>query len=151
MTDEEVVAVVEQENVIIVGDSKYPLIKKGRKQAEQVAGIARWLKVYGLPATKEIDPTELGTNGIQSIMLLIGGLSADALIDLYMVVSGCSKKEAEEYFDVAQLIDIAVSTYESQQSFKKVIDRFLPGLTSSELSETPPDESSMISEEPTDG
>lgn len=147
---EEVVAVEEKKNVIVVGDSEYPLIKKGRAQADQVAGIARWIKLYGLPAAQEVGTADMA-NGMQFLLNIVGGLSSDALIDLFIIISGCTYSEAEENFDIAQLIDIAIQTYEGQPSFKKVIDRFLPGLASTEPTENSKEESSMTSEEPTDG
>lgn len=141
----------ERKDVIIVGTSEYPLIKKGRAQADQVAGIARWIKLYGLPAAKEVGATNIADNGMQFLLNVIGGLSSDALIDLFIIITGCQYSEAEEYFDIAQLIDVAVQTYENQPSFKKVIDRFLPGLASTEPTEISQKESSTTSEEPTDG
>jgi len=142
----------EKSDVIVVGKSEYPLIKRGRSQAEQVAGIARWIKVYGVPATQELEGITEGTTGVQFILSLIGGLTGDALINLYIVVTGCTTKEAEEYFDVAQLIDVAIATYEAQPSFQKLVDRFLPGLSSTQPSDTPPpDDSAMTSDQPTDG
>lgn len=144
---------VEESKVIVVGESEYPLIKTGRAQADQVAGLARWIKVFGMPATQDMSAGSVDekVTGIQLILNLVGGLTGDALIDLYEVVTGCTKPEAETYFDVAQLIDVAIATYESQPSFQKLLDRFLPGFSSPTPSETSVDESSMISEKPTDG
>jgi len=116
-----------EEILVMVGEKQYSLVKRGRKQAEQVAQLTGWLTKYGQTfidvLTNAEGEIEFGTIG-DMIMKLAGVVSADALIDLYVLVTGCSKSEADEWFDVAQLIDITVELFEKQESFKKVLNRF---------------------------
>jgi hypothetical protein len=136
---------------IIVGSSEYPLVKKGRAQAEQVEELLQWLGRYGGKffdaMTNEEGEVEIST----SLPVLIGDIAnivtADALIELYVVVTGCTEEEAEEHFDVAQLIDVTVVVFEKQKSFKKVVNRFF----SKRSSTNPMEELSTKSEKPMDG
>lgn len=135
--------------VVLVGEKEYNVIKRGRAQADQVLKITRWLATYGVRAADKANKN----GGLQSdnwaslLAGLIEGLDADALIDLFTALIGCTKKEAEEYFDIATLVDAGIAIYEGQPSVRKLIDRFF----SSSKSEEPSEELSTTSEQPTDG
>ena len=115
-------------NMIVVGESEYPLVKKGRAQAKQVEDLLKWLGNYGGQLfdemTNEEGEVELGTTIPELIVDLSKIVSAEALIELYIVVTGCTEEEADENFDIAQLIDVVVEIFEKQESFKKVVNRF---------------------------
>lgn len=136
---------------IVVGNSEYPLVKKGRAQAEQIEDLLQWLGSYGGKFFDEMTNAEGEVEINTSIPLLIEDVSrvvtADALIELYIVVTGCTEEEAEEHFDVAQLIDVTIEVFEQQESFKKVVNRFF----SKKSSTNPMAELSTKSEKPTDG
>ena len=136
---------------IVVGNSEYPLVKKGRAQAEQVEELLQWLGRYGGKFFDEMTNEEGEVEISTSLPVLIGDIAnivtADALIELYVVVTGCTEEEAEEHFDVAQLIDVTVEVFEKQKSFKKVVNRFF----SKRSSTNPMEELSTKSEKPTDG
>lgn len=135
---------------ITVDGSTFELVKSGREQAEQVVSLGKWMNQYGLPALEgmmnEEGEVEF-SGGLDLLQEIIGSLTADALIDLYIVVLGCSKKFANENFDIATLVDAVVEVYEAQPSIGKVLSRFFSQTTSVESS----DESSTTSEEVTDG
>ncbi len=135
---------------ITVADSTFELVKSGREQAEQVVSLGKWMNQYGLPALEGMMNEEGEVEfagGLDLLQDIIKGLTADALIDLYIVVLGCSKKFANEHFDIATLIDAIVEVYEAQPSLGRVLSRFFSQTTSVESS----DESSTTSEEVTDG
>ncbi len=137
-------------STVTVADRTFELVKSGREQAEQVVSLGKWMNQYGLPALEgmmnEEGEVEF-SGGLDLLQEIIEGLTADALIDLYIVVFGCSKKFADEHFDIAVLIDAIVEVYEAQPSLGKVLSRFFSQTTSVENS----DESSTTSEEVTDG
>ena len=135
---------------IEVADRTFELVKSGREQAEQVVSLGKWMNQYGLPALEGMMNEEgeiVFAGGLDLLQEIIGGLTADALIDLYIVVLGCSKKFANEHFDIATLIDAIVEVYEAQPSLGRVLSRFFSQTTSIEDS----DESSTTSEDTTDG
>ena len=103
-------------NMIVVGESEYPLVKKGRAQAKQVEDLLQWLGRYGGKLfdemTNEEGEVELSATIPELIVDLSKIVSADALIELYIVVTGCTEEEADDNFDIAQLIDIAVEIFE---------------------------------------
>lgn len=136
---------------IIVGKSEYPLVKKGRAQAEQIEELLQWLGRYGGKFFDEMTNEEGEVEISTSLPVLISDIAnivtADALIELYVVVTGCTEEEAEEYFDVAQLIDVTVEVFEKQKSFKKVVNRFFSKKSSTNTME----ELSTKSEKPMDG
>ncbi len=135
---------------IEVADRIFELVKSGREQAEQVVSLGKWMNQYGLPALEGMMNEEgeiIFEGGLDLLQEIIGGLTADALIDLYIVVLGCSKKFADEHFDIATLIDAIVEVYEAQPSLGRVLSRFFSQTTSIEDS----DESSTTSEDTTDG
>lgn len=137
-------------STITVADRTFELVKSGREQAEQVVSLGKWMNQYGLPALEGMmnEEGEIEfSGGLDLLQEIIGGLTADALIDLYIVVLGCPKKFADTNFDIAILIDAMVEVYESQPSIGKVLSRFFSQTTSVESL----DEPSMTSEETTDG
>jgi hypothetical protein len=137
-------------STITVEDKTFELVKSGREQAEQVVSLGKWMNQYGLPALEGMMNEEGEVEfagGLDLLQEIIGSLTADALIDLYIVVLGCSKKFADKNFDIAVLIDAVVEVYEAQPSIGKVLSRFFSQTTSVESS----DEPSTTSEEVTDG
>ena len=133
-----------------VADKTFELVKTGREQAEQVVALGKWVNQYGLPALEGMMNEEgevTFEGGLDLLQGIIGSLTADALIDLFVVILGCSKKFANENFDIALLIDAVFEVYDAQPSLGKVLSRFFSQTTSTENSE----ESSTTSEEPTDG
>ncbi len=133
-----------------VAGRTFELVKTGRGQAEQVVALGKWVNQYGLPALEGMMNEEgevTFEGGLDLLQGIIGSLTADALIDLFVVILGCSKKFANENFDIAILIDAVFEVYDAQPSLGKVLSRFFSQTTSTENSEEP----STISEEPTDG
>ncbi len=135
---------------IEVAGKTFELVKTGRGQAEQVVALGKWMNQYGLPALEGMMNEEgevAFEGGLDLLQEIIGVLTVDALIDLFVVILGCSKKFADENFDIAILIDAVIELYDAQPSLGKVLGRFFSQTTSIENS----DESSTTSEEPTDG
>ena len=133
-----------------VAGRTFELVKTGRGQAEQVVALGKWVNQYGLPALEGMMNEEgevTFEGGLDLLQGIIGSLTADALLDLFVVILGCSKKFANENFDIALLIDSVFEVYDAQPSLGKVLSRFFSQTTSTENSE----ETSTISEEPTDG
>ena len=133
-----------------VAGRTFELVKTGRGQAEQVVALGKWVNQYGLPALEGMMNEEgevTFEGGLDLLQGMIGSLTADALLDLFVVILGCSKKFANENFDIALLIDSVFEVYDAQPSLGKVLSRFFSQTTSTENSE----ETSTISEEPTDG
>lgn len=133
-----------------VAGRTFELVKTGRGQAEQVVALGKWVNQYGLPALEGMMNEEgevTFEGGLDLLQGIIGSLTADALLDLFVVILGCSKKFANENFDIALLIDAVFEVYDAQPSLGKVLSRFFSQTTSTENSEEP----STISEEPTDG
>lgn len=113
--------------MVTVGEKEYPLIKRGRAQAEQVSQLLNWLSVYGSDFFASVTDSEgnISLGSIPEIITKLAGVvNTNALMELYMLVTGCSMEEADEYFDIAQMIDVAIELFEKQPSFKKVINRF---------------------------
>lgn len=124
------------ENFVLVGEKEYPIVKRGRAQARQVAALSQWLSQYGNRILDDFLKTE-AVNVPQAVIAIVGGLTEDSLIDLYVVVTGCTPEEADEYFDVADLIDTAIAIYEQQPSVKKLVDRFFSDDNSTATEELP--------------
>jgi hypothetical protein len=118
--------------LVTVGEKEYQVIKTGRAQAEQVVLISRWISKYGFRALKNIskDGTVEVESGVDFISQIIDNLTADALIELFVALIGCSKEDAEVYFDIAVLIDVLVEVYNNQPAVRKLIDRFFSGTQS---------------------
>jgi hypothetical protein len=143
-------SIIDENGKIEVGSKKYTVIKTGRAQAEQVVQFTRWLSMYGpslLKDLQDVDEDALAAGGgMAMITSILGNLSSDALIDLFTVLVGCSKKDSEKYFDVGILVDVALEVYENQPGIRRLIDRFFSTDESEEVSE----DSSTTLEEPTD-
>ena len=113
-----------------VGGKQYRVIKTGRAQAEQALGLVRWISKHGAKAMQSIIPADgaekkVGAaSGIEFLAKFIDALDADALIDLFTVLVGCSPEDSEVYFDIAILVDLVMETYNRQQSLRRLIDRF---------------------------
>lgn len=130
----------------VVDGKEYELIKKGRAQADQVIDLGKWISAYGLPAASLLfdDQGNISfENGFDLISKVINVLDSDALIGLFSVIVGCSKKVSEKAFDAADLIDYTIYVYENQPSLKRVISRFFSEDSSDQDMES---ESSMTSE-----
>lgn len=136
---------------VLIGEKKYPVIKRGRAQAEQLVRLTGWLSKYGRGIYQQIrglDESSLETASIIEIILdIAGGLDVDSLIDLFMVATGCTKEEADEYFDIGILVETGMLIYENQPAVKRVVNRFFSDANSMVNTE----ESPTTSEEPTDG
>jgi len=130
--------VEEEEEVVLptfvmVGNKKYELSKTGAGQAQQVSDLLNWLGKYGdelaLALVSDDDGEEIDTEASQlsSVWKLVAAVgkvsSKDALIDLFVVVVGCTKKEADKYFTIGILID-GVQVLLSQEEYGKVLNRF---------------------------
>lgn len=122
--------------VFEIGGKKYDVVKKGIGQAKQVADFGHWMANYGATALRNLnDGGESGPLGIVEIIGgVLGSLSADALIDLFITVFGCTKKEADEYFDISVLIDGLAELYNNQPAIKRMLSRFF-SVTPSESTE----------------
>lgn len=133
----------EQIETIEVGGKEYRIIKTGRAQAEQVIQLTRWISKYGIPALNSMNTDGIDAeNGLAFITTVVEQLDADALIDLFIVLVGCSEEDAEVYFDVAILIEVAIEVYNRQPALRRIIERFFSAQDSEETSE----ESSTTSE-----
>jgi len=130
-----------------VGGKEYTVVKTGRAQAEQVVLFTRWLSTYGPSLLEGMDTENLGDkSGLIMITSILGNLTSDALVDLFQVLVGCSKKEAETYFDIGILVEVAMEVYENQAGIRRLLDRFFFTEDLRESTEEP----STSSEENTD-
>lgn len=116
-----------KEGHIEVGGKQYKMVKTGRAHAEQVVLLTKWLGMYGPDLLKglqtdEVDGEEGG--GLVMITQILANITSDALIDLFHVLVGCSKKDAEKYFDIGILVEVAMDVYENQPGIRRLIDRF---------------------------
>lgn len=120
----------EKTTVITVAGEEFDVVKRGYDQAEQVISLMRWLSKYGTPALEGArgEDGELEAENAEDVLGILGKvfevLDPGALIDLYVLILGCSRDFAMEYFDIAVLIDAVITVYEEQPSFRKVFDRF---------------------------
>lgn len=139
-----------ENTTVEVGGKTYQVVKTGRAHAEQVVLLTKWIKKHGVPAATALQQsglTDKATNNIEFLLGAIDVLTADALIDLFVVATGCSQEEAEIYFDVATLIDAVIAVYQHTPAIQRLLDRFFLVSGTEEKQE----ESSTTSEEPTDG
>jgi len=133
-----------------VAGKTFELVKVGREQAEQVIQLGKWINEYGIPALSGMMNEEGEISFVSGIDLLgdvIEKLTVDAIIDLFVLVFGCSKTFANKNFDIGVLVEGLTLVYEAQPSIGKVISRFFSAATSVENTEEP----STMSELPTDG
>ena len=113
--------------VVVLGDVEYPMIKVGRAQAQQIVDISRWLGRYGAKVfeSSSDEKGNVSFGNISDILTKVTDvLSADALIELFQVATGCSVSEAETYFDVGILVDTVVTMFDKNPAFRRVLDRF---------------------------
>jgi len=120
---------MEEKSFVVVGGVEYPVVKTGRAQARQVAGLMSWLSKYGSNALGKIETDGIGS-GLEFILGFIGGLDEDALVDLFILAIGCTKEVAEVDFDVAILVEAVMAIYEQQPAIKKLLDRFFSSSSS---------------------
>lgn len=129
----------EADVVVIVGEKKYKVIKTGRAQAEQVLEIGRWLSKYGVSAVEELKKKNDGKlefeGGIEFLSAIVDVLTADALLDLFQALVGCTKEEAEEYFDISILVDVVVAIFQTNNSIRRLLERFFSTPNSSPTTE----------------
>lgn len=141
------------ETVVIVDGKEFDVVKTGIAQAEQVLDIGRWLAKFGGPvfdAAKDEDE-EIKVEDITGIFDMVGRalnvLTPEALVDLFALAIGCSKKFSREQFDIAILIEALQIIWDQQPAFRRVVERFFSSQDSSEQKES----NSTLSEEPTGG
>lgn len=133
---EEVVELVEEEEEVVlptsieVGGVEYELHKTGADQAKQISDLLNWLGSYGEQLAGAViseQDSEEALSALGSTMGLIASIgkvsSQQALLDLFVVVIGCTKKVANEYFSVMKLVD-GVEVLLSQEEYAKVLNRF---------------------------
>lgn len=127
------------------------LVRRGRAQAEQIHALGKWLYEHGgalieAISTRGIDEDDLST-GLRMVSTALSKVTADAMLDLYVVLLGCPLEFAEENFDIADLIDVIMQVYKEHPTIKKIVDRFFSD-NSSDVGEA---ENSTTSNAPTDG
>ncbi len=118
------------ETVFQIGGQQFDVIKKGLKQANQVAEIGRWLAVHGAPAYRATQQMGDNAGGIEQVAAALSTLSGDALMELYVTVFGCPYDLAEDEFDLNQLIDGIIALYENSPIIKRLVSRFFSGSNS---------------------
>lgn len=133
------------------GEKLFPLIKRGRAQAEQIHQLGKWLYEHGgglidAISTRGLEDNDL-SGGLRIVSSALSKVTPDAMLGLYMILLGCELEFAEENFDLADLIDAVLTTYKEHPTIKKIVDRFFSG-NSSDAGET---DDSTISSTPTDG
>ena len=112
-----------------VGGKEYTLIKTGAEQAVQVSGLLNWLGNYGekiaaVIAEDSDDSALAQMNDAWQMVSLIGKISSpEALVDLFSVAIGCSKKVSVEHFSINILVD-GVLVMLSQEEYAKVVSCF---------------------------
>jgi len=127
-------------STIVVGGKEFTLVKVGREQAEQVIQLGKWVNTHGVPAIAQVmnEEGEISfDNGLDLLGDIIEVLTADALIDLFVVILGCSKTFANKHFDIAVLIEAVMLVYENQPSLGRVLGRFFSQASSEESTEEP--------------
>jgi hypothetical protein len=117
-------------DLIEVGGKEYRVVKTGRAQAQQVVRMTKWISKHGMRAIKEMrrdipSSSMEDMSGVEFLGAFVEALDEDALIDLFMALIGCDKEDAEVYFDISILIDVAILVYNHQPALQKLIDRFL--------------------------
>lgn len=139
---------METENKTVdVGGKHYLIVKRGRAQAAQVLSLTRWLANYGVAALNAVQEKDYqNMTGLSFLSNLVQALDEDALVGLFQVVTGCANDEAEEYFDVATLIDTVVILYNEQPAIQRLITRFLPGTLSTGSTEPTPIASDLLTD-----
>jgi len=112
-----------------VGGKIYHLKKEGAAQAKQVADLLNWLGNYGtqLSSVLSSDGEGAAENMLEStwgMLTAIGKVASEkALLDLFVVVIGCSNSEASKYFSINSLVD-GIQVLFAQEEYVKVLNRF---------------------------
>jgi hypothetical protein len=144
---DEIVSKEVAEYVVDVGGKEFQVIKTGRAQARQVVQLTRWVAEHGYRAARNIKDTSGKTSGVEFLAKFVEALDENAMIDLFTALIGCEKEDSELYFDVAILVDAAIAIYTKQPAVQRLVERFF----STDNSSITTEESSTMSEEPTDG
>ena len=115
---------------VVVDGKEYILFKTGADQAQQVSDLLNWVGDYGdkladvLVSSEEDGVAVNVTENLWSLVAAIGKVaSKEALIDLFVVVIGCSRKVADKHFSIVALVD-GVQVLFSQEDYVKVLNRF---------------------------
>ena len=130
----------ENANILEVSGKSFDLVKTGRDQAEQVIQLGKWVNTYGVPALQGMmdDEGEISfSSGFDLLGDVLQTLTADALIDLYVLILGCSKQFANKHFDIGTLIEALALVYDAQPSIGRVLSRFFSLVSSEETTEEP--------------
>jgi hypothetical protein len=129
----------EAREFVKVGEKEYRIIKTGRAQAEQVAQLTKWIARHGSKVIRGLQESGSLDNvgGMEFIVRFLEALDADALVDLFVVVTGCSSEDAEVYFDVSDLVDVSLTIYQNQPAIGKLLDRFFSQPESGPATEEP--------------
>jgi hypothetical protein len=121
--------------VFTINGEEFTVVKRGRAQAEQVVNASTWLTRYGKDMYDKVSDSE-SASGLEIFMSIVESLSADALIDMFVVVFGCDKAFADEHFDVAMLIEGVVALYDGSNSVKELVSRFFSNSASKATTES---------------
>lgn len=127
-------------NTIEIAGKSFGLVKTGRDQAEQVIQLGKWVNTYGVPALQGMmnDEGEISfSSGFDLLGDVLQTLTVDALVDLYVLILGCSKQFANKHFDIGILVESLALVYESQPSIGRVLSRFFSLVSSEETTEEP--------------
>lgn len=142
---------MEKLDKVKVGGKNYQVIKSGRAHAEQVLLLTRWFSRHGIPAIQKLQSeraTITADSGLEMITEIMEALTTDALMDLFTALIGCAPEVTEVHFDINVLIDVLIEVYERQTAIRRLVERFF---FTSDSEEESTEESSMTSEQPTDG
>lgn len=118
---EEIEKTIEVQTVELNGIN-YLVVKKGIEQANQIAAFSNWLGKYALPSLNP-EAEQTGVTG-NYILNLLSGLSGQALVDLFVIVVGCSKKVADEQFDFGVLVEAVMIFWDNQPGIQRIVNRF---------------------------
>jgi len=114
-------------HVITVGEKEYELIKTGRDQAEQLVSFGRWLGKHVFPMFSSIsnpDGTVPEMNYQDIFKLIFEGLDVDAVMELFILLVGCTRKEADKHFEIGVLFDSLTVVWENQPGLRRTLERF---------------------------
>ncbi len=126
--------------IVEIAGKSFDLVKTGREQAEQVIQLGKWVNTHGVPALQGMmnDEGEISfSSGIDLLGDVLETLRADALVDLYKLLLGCSKTFANKHFDIGILVEALISVYDAQPSIGRVLNRFFSLVSSEETTEEP--------------
>jgi hypothetical protein len=110
-----------------VGGEKFYPAKKGREQADQVVVASQWLGRYGPKILAEV-ADDKGQIQITDVWQLVDSISkavsSDALVDLFVVVFGCTKAFANKNFDVGALVEGVIILWDESPGIQRLVKRF---------------------------